>query len=60
MADKTEPKTGIRKLKTDITPTLLYLRRAVHKEKAADDNMARYIKSRVDFAPNPVILPPLA
>ena len=46
--DNIVPKTGIKKLKTAIFPTLLYLRSSVHNENAVADKTAIYIKSATD------------
>ena len=41
IAENIDPKIGVKKLKTDTCPTLLYFKSKFHNENAAEDNKAR-------------------
>ena len=59
IADNIVPKTGIKKLKTEITPTLLYFKSCDHSAKATEDNNAIYINNVVDLKVKFVRFPPV-
>ena len=44
------PKIGIKKLKTETAPTLLYFKSKVQSEKAAADKIAIYINNAEEAA----------